>query len=166
MVVGAAVISYHKVRGFHLSRGVVLSIVAALIFSIHNLFLKFLLGRMDFWTEFGYERIGTFFGLIPLFYIFFKPFLDLIKTGWGFGVTILNNFITLLGSFFFTVAASLGYITLTTSFSAVQPFFVLVIMTGFGFLYPHILKEEPGKGIFFQKLIAIVLMFVGVILII
>ncbi len=166
MVTGAIIISYEKNTGFKLSKAVWLALIAAVLFSLNVVFTKYLLNRADFWSVFAYVRVGTFLSLIPFSYFYKDAFNELINLDFqGIGALLLNNAFTMMGILFFTIASSIGFVTLTTSMSATQPFFVLIITLILGFFAPHILKEKQSKHVFFQKLLAIALMFIGVILI-
>ncbi len=166
LVSGAIIISLKFGQGFTLKKTTWLALLSALLFSVSNLFNKLLLEHNDFWTVFAYVRVANFIVLLPI--IFYKR-----KMLWGYAAGQTRNFLliffnsslTLLGTFLFVVALSLGFATFTAAFSALQPFFVLMMTLGVGVFYPSILKEEGGRAVFLQKLLAVGLMFAGVILI-
>jgi hypothetical protein len=76
-----------------------------------------------------------------------------------------NETFNLFGVLFITIAVSIGYITLVNALSSIQPFSILLFAVILSIFFPFILKEEIGKSIVAQKLIAIILMFIGAILI-
>ncbi len=162
---GAVLVSYKKDRGFVFSKAIIFCILAAFLYAVYNLLLKYSVDRGDFWTVFAYIRLGTFLSLLPFYYFYSKPLLELAKQVRGLAVIVFSDSLALLGILFFAIATSIGYVTLTTSLTAIQPFVVLALTLGLSLFYPHILKEEQGRRVFFQKLLAIVLMFVGVLLI-
>ena len=165
LVLGAILISYRKASGFKISKGIIYCIISAFLFAVYNLVLKYMLGQTNFWIAFAYIRFFTFIGLLPIYYFYFKPFVGFIKQTKVAAISFTSNAISLIAILFFTIATSIGYVTLTTSLSAVQPFFILFITLILSLFYPHLLKEEHAKGVFWQKLFAIILMFVGVLLI-
>lgn len=166
IVAGGIIVSYENGPIFKFSRAAKIAAVAALLFSLNSVLTKFLVDRGDYWTIFAYVRAGSFLSLIPVCFFQKKAFKELLSLKpLAFGAVALNNSIALLGSLLFTIAASLGYITLTNALSSVQPFFVLMITLGVGIFYPHILKEGKGRGVFLQKLFAIGLMFIGVLIV-
>ena len=63
-------------------------------------------------------------------------------------------------------AVSLGPVSLVVPISAVQPFFVLLYSIFLTKFAPNILKEEITKETLFMKLSAIVLVFIGTLLIV
>lgn len=166
LVLGAALISYKFQKGFHLNKAFWFCVLGAFIFAICNLLTKYGLGKTDYWTVFSYVRLGTFLALIPLYVSKGKTFVAFLKQNTaGFLAMVFSNVLGLLGILFFVMASSINYVTLVTSLSAIQPFLVLLISFGLSIFYPQILKEDHGKLAFSQKLLAIILMFVGVLLI-
>ncbi len=168
LVVGAVSISSKNFIKFGFGKAFWLMIAASLVLSVNVIITKYLLDFADFWTIFSYVRIGAFFALIPIFCFSFK---DLISTVREHGkkvivVISLNEILNLVGVLLITIAMTKGYVTLVNALSSVQPFFVLLIAIILSVFYPKILKEEIGKSAVLLKLIAITLMFVGVILII
>ncbi|PIU98265.1 hypothetical protein COS61_02340, partial [Candidatus Wolfebacteria bacterium CG03_land_8_20_14_0_80_40_12] len=80
------------------------------------------------------------------------------------GVISLAEILNLVGKVFITIAIATGYVTLVNALSSVQPFFVLLFAVILSIFYPSIIKEELNKPIIVQKLVAIILMFIGAIL--
>lgn len=166
LVAGAVIISYKSGQGMRFSKGVWFCVLAAFLYAINNILAKHVLGGMDWHALFFYARTGTLIALLPIMYKKRAALRDLIVTQpFGFTVMTLNDLLGMVGIIFFTIALSLGYATLTTSLSALQPFFVLVIASLVSFFAPLALEEEKGIAVFIKKLLAIALMFVGAILI-
>lgn len=168
LVIGAVSISSKNFIKFGFGKAFWLMIAASLVLSVNVIITKYLLDFADFWTIFSYVRIGAFFALIPIFCFSFK---DLISTVREHGkkvivVISLNEILNLVGVLLITIATAIGYVTLVNALSSVQPFFVLLFAVILSIFYPKILKEEIDKKTVLIKLIAITLMFVGVILII
>ena len=82
------------------------------------------------------------------------------------GVMSLAEVLNIVGILLITAATASGYVTLVNALSSVQPFFILFFAVVFSIFYPKILKEEIGKSVVLLKLFAIVLMFIGIILIV
>lgn len=76
-----------------------------------------------------------------------------------------SEIISVLGTLFSIIATSIGFVTLVNALTSTQPFFVLLFTAFLSIFFPSILKEELSKSIISLKIIAIVLMFAGVILI-
>lgn len=166
LVAGAVTISYKRKYGFKFSTAVWLCIISAFLFTTTNLLNKHLLDFSDFWTIFAIVRIGSFLVLVPLIVQKRKVLIDLARTKKRAALMVtFNGFLTLLGTLIFIIALSLGPVALTTAISALQPFFVLVLTLVLGFFYPLSHKEEGGRGVVLQKVIAMAMMFIGVVLI-
>ncbi len=168
LIIGAITISTKNFKKIRITKASLLMTLAALMISIWAIITKHLLNYADFWTIFSYTRIGTIFILIPML-CFSYP--DLVSTTKKHGrkaisIIFLNQSLVIIGSILITVATAIGYVTLVNALVSVQAFFVLLFTIILGISYPKILKEDIKKSIIITKLIAIVLMFTGVLLII
>lgn len=168
LVIGAILISSKKFIKIGLGKASWFMILSVISLSIYEILLKYLLNFADFWTIFSYTRIGTIFALIPIFYFSFS---DLRKTVKDHGKKVVgaisfNESLNLIGVLLITIATAIGYISLVSSLSSVEPFFVLLFAVILSIFYPKILKEEITRHTLEVKLIAIVVMFIGAVLII
>lgn len=71
-----------------------------------------------------------------------------------------------LGSFFIKYAISLVSATLVNAFEGLKQFFVLILAGIFSFFYPEVYKEELKGVVLWQKILAAVLVFTGILLLI
>lgn len=167
LVIGAVLISSRNIFKISFSKAFWWMILAALAFAVNQLLTKHLLNFADYWTIFSYTRIGEGIGLIPIAYIYFPELIDTVRMHGKRVVVVIsaNETLNLFGVFFITIAASVGYVTLVNALSSIRPLFVLLVAVILSRFYPSILKEEIEKSVIFLKLLAIILMFVGVILI-
>lgn len=168
LVIGAILISSRNFIKLSFGKAFWFMLLSVLSISVYYTLLKYLLNFADFWTIFSYAKIGTIFALIPIFYFGFPDLVSTVKEHGKkvVGVISLNESLNVIGVLLITLAISIGYVTLVKALSSIQPFFVLSFAVILSIFYPKILKEEIGKSTVLLKLIAIVLMFVGVILII
>ena len=81
------------------------------------------------------------------------------------GIMSLSESLTVIALFFFTIAVSLGPVTLVNSVGALQPLFVLMIAVLFSHFWPHIMKEEIDRHTVALKVVAIVLMIAGTVMV-
>jgi len=167
LVIGAILISAKNLSRINLGKAFWWMILSTLALSINQLLTKHLLNFADFWTIFAYTRLGAVIGLIPIAYIYFPELIDTVRRHGKRVVIVISTSetITILGVLLITIAASIGYVTLVNALSSIQSFFVLLFAVILSIFYPAILKEEIGKSVIFQKLIAIISMFIGAILI-
>lgn len=167
LMIGAILISSKNLLRINLGKAFWWMLLATISLSINQLLTKYLLNFTDYWTIFSWTRIGAVIGIVPISYFYFP---ELITTVRRYGkrvvaVMCMNETLNLFGVLFITIAISTGYVTLANALSSVQPFFVLLFAVILSIFYPSILKEEIGKSVVFLKLLAIVLMFIGAILI-
>jgi len=142
-------------------------ILSAIVLSVNSILIKHLLNFTDYWTIFAYERIGILIGAIPIIYLYMPELINTVKEYGKKVVIVLSSaeILNLLAVLFITIATSVGYVTLVNALSSVQPLFVLLFTVTLSIFYPSILKEEISKSAISLKLLAIVLMFIGAILI-
>jgi len=168
MIIGAIMISFKKgaIR-ITSEKAFIFMIIVAFLCAVSTIIMKYLLNFADFWTIFSYIRIGSFIAITPIFCLNFKDFSNIIKKRKKVvGVIICSRTVSLVARLLLTIALSLGYVTLVNALTSVQPFFVFLYATILSVFYPKILKEELRKEIIGLKLIAIIMIFVGAILII
>jgi bacterial/archaeal transporter family protein len=167
LVAGAILISLKNFSKISLGKAFWWIILTAGFYAINAILIKYLLNSADFWTIFGYKSIGMFLGSIPIAFFYFP---DLIKTVKQHGKKVIiamsaSELITALGILFSIIATSIGYVTLVNALFSIQPFFVLLFTVLLTIFFPSILKEEISKSTIFLKFSAIILMFIGIILI-
>lgn len=168
LVAGAILVSSKKLTKISLGKAFWFMILASLALSVNEVITKHLLNFANFWTIFSYVRIGAFFTMIPIFYFNFKDLKAAVKEKGKKVVFVmsLSEILNLVGVLLITIAISIGYVTLATALTSIEPFFVLLFTIALSIFLPKILKEEIRKAVVLQKLIAIALMFVGVVLVV
>lgn len=167
IIIGAITLSTRKGKIFSMGKAFWFMIASCFCLAVNQIITKYLLKFADFWTVFSWIRITTFISLIPLLLLYFKDFRETVKTFGKKVVVVLSisesaNMIAVL---FITIAAATGYITLVNALSSTQPFFLLAITIILSIFFPRILQEEQSKSAIIIKLFAILLMFVGTIII-
>jgi len=167
LVAGAILISSKDILKFRFSKAVWWMLLSAFALAINQILTKYLLGLTDFWTVFFYIRIGTLVAVVPIICIYLPELIRNIRQHGGRVLALIsgNETLNIFGVLLFTIAISVGSVTLVNALSSVQQFFVLFIAVILSIFYPLILKEEIGKSTLALKLFAILSMFVGVILV-
>jgi len=168
LVAGAIFISSKNFTKINFNKAFWFAVLSALMFAILAILTKYLLDFADFWTIFSYIRLGVFLASVPVFYFYLKDFPSLIKESGlkSIGFMIFNAVLLLAGILLLTIATADGPITLVGALTSFQPFFTFILATSFTIFFPSILKEEISKSLVFQKIFAIILIFIGAILII
>lgn len=142
--------------------------LCALMLALTVVLTKYLLNFADVWTTFSYVRVGTFLALIPAFWFYSRDFASFFKESnlKSVGFMALSSTLTLTGLFLFTLATSVGYVSLASALTSIQPFFTFILATIMSLFLPAVLKEENNGALMFKKILAILLIIVGGILII
>jgi len=170
LIMGSVMITLRKVeskRRFHWGKPTWLMLACLITGSVTRVITKYLLRYADFWSIFGYLRLSSALVLIPFFFMTRKQLAATAKRHGRrvIGLIALSEVFAVVALCLFTIAISLGPVTLVNSLGALQPLFVLVIMVMFSNFFPHILKEEVDRHTIALKLIAIVLMIIGTVLV-
>lgn len=168
LIVSMAIfISMKNIRTIHISKALWFIILSSVSIAIVQVITKYLLNTNDFWTVFAYIRLSAFIALIPVYWFKYPELKLQYRTGGlkPIGIITANETLTLLSVILGTAATAIGFVTLVNALSSIQPFFVLIFTIGLSLFYPHILKEELTKSRVILKFIAIILMFIGILLI-
>ncbi|MCX7919161.1 MAG: EamA family transporter [bacterium] len=163
----AIVISMKDFKSFRMSRAFWYMILASVAVSIVQVITKYLLNSNEFWPVFAYIRLGAFVALIPVYWTKYPELKRQYQTAGKkpFGIIVVNETVTLFSLILYTAAIAVGFVTLVNALSATQPLFVLMFSVLLSLWYPQILKEELSKSGILIKLVAIILMFIGIMLI-
>jgi bacterial/archaeal transporter family protein len=167
LIFGALLLSYKPKMKIAFGKAFWLMMLSIITMAISNIILKYLLKSNDFWTIYAYTRIGIFFVVLPIIYFTFSDLKQAIKQH-GYkviGFISLSESLILIGVFAGIIALSLGPATLVSAFSSIQNFILLGITVLLSVFFPKVIKENIDKATIIWKVIAIVLLFVGVILI-
>ncbi len=166
LLISAIIISSKNILEFKLSKAFWLMSVGSIALAANVVITKYLLNFADYWTVFSYIRIGVFISALPIFYPACKNLFQIFKENKPTIISLISisELSGLVGVLFIIKASAIGPVTLVSALSSTQPFFVLIIASILSIYFPKIIKEELGKFLVI-KIIAIILMFIGVILI-
>lgn len=144
--------------------------LSCLLFAINFLFFKFFAIQYNFWVTSFWEYIGfaVFASLLLVFVTpYRKQFVEVLKKNSLAVICIngINEVLNIVAKVSFNLASLLTPITLIWIVDGLQPFFIFLYGVLLTVLFPHISKEDISKKILTQKIVAILVMFVGVYLI-
>lgn len=163
LILGSVLISLEK--SFHLSlKSMLVAALAAFLLSLYFVLSKIIFSTTGFWTAFIWIRIGVFF--FALFLLFSKDvrrelfskkktftkktgIVFLLNQAVGAGALILQNWAIAL--------ASVLYVSFVSALQGVQYVFLFFLTL----IFPKILKEKSTKRIIIQKILAILLIGLG-----
>ena len=147
-----------------------LMFLSSLIFALNFLFFKYFTIQSDFWFTSFWEYIG-FAIFATLFMIFIKPyreqFLTVLKTNRVavLGINGVNEVVNIIAKISFNFASLLTPVTMVWIVNGLQPFFVFLYGVLLTLLFPHISQEDISRKSLYQKILAILVMFIGTYLI-
>jgi drug/metabolite transporter (DMT)-like permease len=147
------------------NHGTMIAIGAALGFAVFFTGSKYLYDTQTFLSAFIWIRLGTF--LAVLFLLIKKDarkeiFTSIKSLKGKKGVLFFGNQgIASIGAFLQNYAISLGSVALVSAIQGVQYAFLLIIGGLITVLYPKIVKENISKSVVIQKVMAIVLISIG-----
>ena len=169
LVMGGILISIKKGFKISLGKAFLFMMLSSLSWAASSVLTRYLVSSIDFWTVFVYARIGQFLAALPIFYLHAKELVNVIKQ-YGKKVLVgmtVSETLAVGGTLLYTIALSfsLGYASLVSALAAAQQFFVLLIATFLSLFYPKIIKEDTNNRTIWLKLIAMILLVIGVVLI-
>lgn len=145
----------------------ILMMLSCLLFSFSSILFKFVTFRIDYWTTLTYEYFGVGIGT----FLFFGYLVLSNNVKWRVhGLTpivsvifILDKLIEIAGQAFGAYATTLAPIALVGVLSSTQPFFVFLFAVILSIWFPRIIKEDLSRKVVLTKLVAMLVMFVGII---
>ena len=143
-----------------------LMMLSSLIFALNFLFFKYFAIQSSFWFTSFWEYVGfAIFAFLLMVFVksYREQFINVMKTN---RVVVLslngaNEILNIIAKVSFNFASLLTPITITWIVNGFQPLFVFgygVILTLF---LPKIVKEDIGRKSLIQKMLAILVMFIG-----
>ncbi|MGD0424677.1 MAG: DMT family transporter [Candidatus Bathyarchaeia archaeon] len=172
MILGSVLISY---KDNHVKKTIPLSLMLILIatnfaYGLDQTLSKISLDQISFWSFLMIFMFGRFLVAFPGLSIpsVRRKFISEVRElGRNFALTLASGSILWsLGIIFFFYAASLGPITLVSTISLISPLFTLFFAIFITKYLPKVLKEEIDRRTVTLKLVAIVLVIIGIYLII
>lgn len=123
----------------------------------------------DFWVSMSYQTLGITLGgfLLFLYAPYRRVFLRDMRTIKKKVVVALtaSQWITLLADFSYFYAITLTSVAIVSVMQGTQPLFLLLFGLILTLFFPHIIKEDISKKTLGIKIIAVILLFAGIILI-
>ncbi len=173
IIAGAIGISSNfKGRKIHIKKKVLgLMLLASLLIAINRVLFKFFAIELDFWTTSFWQYLGFFLlGLILLIFVkkYRVDFMSAAKQN-KVGIistNIVNEVINIIAVIIFSYATLLAPVALVGLVNGFQPFFVFLLGIMITLIAPRLIKEDLSKKKLIQKIIFIVILFIGAALLI
>lgn len=138
--------------------------------TIYAIAIKYLLSFMDEWHLYIWTSLGTLLAVIPLLAdrtirAEISGFFAIRKNSHLVGAVILEEIFDFLGRILSMFAFALGPVALVSAVGALQPVITVVYVLALNLFMPGLLEEEIGKRTLALKLLAGILVLVGVYLV-
>lgn len=141
-------------------------LAASFLVALSGIIFKFVTVGNDFWISSFWSYFGL--GLAGLFIFLFMPkyrkeFIRMNKKGGRtiFLINVASEFMTVAGNLLTNFALLLAPVAMVYLVGSFQPAFVLVLgILGTRF-FPHIIKEDLNKHVFFPRVVAIGIVLIG-----
>jgi len=168
LLIGSLLITYRKTtkkRQERIIKRVCFALGAAFIFAVFYVLTKYIFLHQPFISGFIWPRFGS--GLVALSFLIFPTSRRMIlstsqRVEKPAKVIFLGNqVLSVTGFVLINYAIFLASVTLVNSLQGVQYVFVLIFSLIVAYKYPKILFEEVNKSIILQKIIAILLIGIG-----
>ncbi|RMD59531.1 hypothetical protein D6821_01010 [Candidatus Parcubacteria bacterium] len=143
------------------------SAASALLFAAYYILMKYIYLHQPFIGGFVWSRLGTFVGAILILFVpewrtKIKNYAANQKTPKNLGFFLSIRLLAALAFIMLNWAISLGNVALINALQGTQFLFLLIMVVIISSYFPHILKEELGRGVMFQKVMGIVLVSLGI----
>lgn len=168
LVVGSILITYERGKTLSL-KGFSIVTIAAFLFSLYFVAMKYVFLGQSFWSGLIWIRIGAFLTALCFLFLFKEVREELFKKKEKKKFSIKTTTIFLLnqasgagGNFLqsWSIAlAPLVYVAFINALQGVQHVFLLILTVLLSLKFPKLLKEQISREVIFQKIIAI--LFIG-----
>lgn len=167
---GSVLISYRRRYQDKHIKSIWLAILSAFLFAVSYVLAKYVYDEVGFISGFVWARIGSF--IAAIFLLMPKKNRRVIQDNFksrGDGAAplmIIGQAAGALSSILVNIAISLGSVTLVNALQGLNYVFLFFMVLILGKWHPEWLKEELSREIIVQKIIAILLIVVGLYLIV
>jgi len=166
IVIGALFFSIKREQKFSLSNALYLMLISSILVAIFTILAKYAFTIEDLFSVFLYIQMGIVLSFVILFAKkeyrgrFLHTFTSISR--FACLVAILDVALGYISFAAYSFAISLGPVTLVSVVYAVQPVYVLLAATVVGIKYKSLIRERVTRWTFTQKLLGVVLIFVGI----
>ena len=173
LILGSVLVTIKKEKFISL-KSFKISAIAAFLFALSTVLVKYVYLSQPFWNGFIWTKVGGFL-MAVIFFLFgpeikeeiFKRKISFKKKTAGLflssqvagsGANIMQNWAIAL--------APLAYVAVINALQGVQYVFLFIFTIFLSLKFPEILKEEISKKIILQKVLAILLIGIGLVLLV
>lgn len=151
------------------SRLIVNSVVAAVFFAGYYVLMKYIYTYQPFIGSFVWSRLGSFVGVILMLFVPDWRYIIIkqqqgAKTPKNMLFFLIVRLAAAAAFIMINRAISLGNVAIVNALQGAQYLFLFVIILLIANKFPKMLNEQLGGGVFLQKLIGTIMVFLGLYL--
>ncbi|MBI2355858.1 MAG: EamA family transporter [Candidatus Doudnabacteria bacterium] len=168
LVCGAVLISFKKESGQWHPVALKYVVLSSLLFALSAAFSKYIFDVSNYVSGMVWTRLGFFVTAMAFLaspqnrrYIFQAPKEAKTK---NVAIYYSSRFLGTVGGFLQNFAVSIGSVTIVNALQGTQFIFLLVLTSFLSLRFPKVLRENISAAILSQKIAAIVLVTVGLVL--
>ncbi|MCK4327456.1 MAG: EamA family transporter [Candidatus Diapherotrites archaeon] len=166
VVSGSALLLMNRSFKFRSGKAFWFLMVSIIAYPIYSVMSKHVMSFTSYWTMFFWLTAAfTAYSMIALS----QKKKELKKALRGsprfIGLAVVSSAAGFVAVLSFIYAVSIGPVSLVTSLGEIQSFFVLLIATGLSIVLPGSIPEQVTRKTLAQKTVAVVLMFLGALLV-
>jgi drug/metabolite transporter (DMT)-like permease len=166
IILGVLFFSIRREQKITLSHALHLMIASSIFVAIFSIIAKYVYTVEDLFSAFLYIQMGILLSFAILFTKrdYRERFICAFASAPRFAssVAVLDVAIGYMSFVAYSLAVSMGSISLVSVVYAVQPVYVLFVATIIGIKYKSLIQERVTRQAFTQKLVAVVLIFIGI----
>lgn len=154
---------------FKLRKSFFYIVLSSFLFALAQVLYKFGVREIPFWNSLPYEGFGIAIGALSI--VLYKNNLKKFKNETKrfkkrvFIFMTVNELVYIIARYTGYFAISLISVGIVSVLAGLQSLFVLLYGIILSLWFPYVLKEAINKRVLFQKIISIILMFLGLFLI-
>lgn len=162
---GERIISFFRIKREDKIKGTLLALSAGFVFALFFIGTKYAYNNEPFGSAFIWIRIGSLITVLT-FLLHKKTRRGIIKSirklkGKNRGIFFSNQVLSAIGFSLQNYAIALGSVVLVSSLQGIQYGFLLILGVLITIFKPHIVKENISRNIILQKVVAIILISIG-----
>ncbi|MBT3324496.1 EamA family transporter [archaeon] len=159
IIIGSFLLSIKNFSDLRLSIAFLFAIISSFLLAMRAIFVKFASNLIPITGIFFWVGLGVLTTSLILFITHYHKFSK--KEFEGIEILFFTSLLAALGILSFFSAISLAPVTLVSTLFQTYVFFTFIGATILTLVYPKFIREKLSKKIFIQKLIAIILIFIG-----
>ncbi|MBT7902755.1 EamA family transporter [Candidatus Woesearchaeota archaeon] len=171
VLIGGLLISIKRdsLKKLTVSKALFLMLLSGVLLDVYYMLEKYVYQHESFWNGFFWIRLGSFVGaltiiLMPKYWCQFKKLAINFKSK-SWKLVFSTEIINIIALISIGYAISIGSVSLVISLINFQPLFILILVIILSKFFPHLYEENLDKKTLTFKIIAVILLVIGLFLV-